>query len=640
MRLLRFLAPCLFVLVAHAASAQSDPEIDLDAPIPPDITRDFSATYGFPVVENRVLMIDDSFELIKPFGRQITPFGIPLTYDIGNLRKPWNSYLALRRYAASEQRPEDSMAVLEPIVDAQGRSFILSQISMPPLIGLSTHDTFANHVFTKGDEFDVEAFNRLIKNLYGAAPPLSGTVQVLNLKTIDFGAYGFGPQAIPIFGISELATSFGAYGSDVIFPDHALRAQVAIPEGEAKPKIRQLPHQGSYLPTRPRGEYFENFSRSGTLAVAGRLVIPPNPEDPVRYYVDQLALYTDSTMSKPVPGIELHDIFLDIGTARRAEPERLRLEGLRAEAQRQAREAAYMLERTERNRQSARHAAAALAKDIAAAKAAYEQELARVSDALDGLTLDLLGVSLGMTERQVLAGLRKLRGGYEIGYANRSGRAEFAAGCAGGIYSGNIAARTAFNVQTGSVIEAENQRAADHAVQFHLEDNPNCRADLQAFGPSITASVKLGFIGQDQINIIFAPSGPKQNRVVAVTRRIGWSLAPVPAVNALLAKHGDVHLGTKISNLVWTQDPALFMAAREDNALQSTCFSEPFQSLIRSSPDARNVSRDCGAFLAAAEGDTSAAILLLDSTHVLERRTARHTMTLNRAKMTAEAVEF
>ena len=137
-RISSFLAATLCVSQAlHAQTEQ--PEIDLDAPLPPDITRDFAATYGFPVVENRILMIDDSFEAMKNGTQPITPFGIPLTYQLFNLRKPWNSYLALRTYTASEKSPEESMAVLQPIIDAQGRNFILSQIGMSPLVGVNTH---------------------------------------------------------------------------------------------------------------------------------------------------------------------------------------------------------------------------------------------------------------------------------------------------------------------------------------------------------------------------------------------------------------------------------------------------------------------------------------------------------------------
>ena len=641
MRLFPVWAVGLCVFGTQIATAHTEEVIDLDAPLPPDITQDFSATYGFPVVENRVLMIDDSFEAVKPFNQQITPFGIPLTYQLFDLRKPWNSYLALRNYAAAEQTPEASMAVLEPIVDAQGRAFILSQIGMPPLIGLSTHETFLNHVFTKGDEFDIEAFNRLVRNLYGSAPPLSGTVQIMNLKTIEFGPYGFGPQAIPIFGISELATSFGGVEAEVIFPDHALRAQVAIPEDEAKPKVRQLPRQGAYLPTTHRGGYFDGFSRTGTLAVAGRLVIPPNPADPVRYYVDQVALYTNSTMSTPIPGIELQDIFLDIGTPRRAEAETARLQALRAEADRQAREAAYMLERATRQHRLTLYAAAALARDIAAAKAAYAAERARVEAALKGLSLDVLGVSLGMTERDVLTSLRALRGSYEISYAGRTTDGEWAARCStSGGRASQIGQRTPLEVAAGSVIAAENKRAADYAVQYHLEDNPHCRADLQAFGPRIVASVQLGFIGRDQIEVTFAPSGPMENRVVAVQRRIDWDIAKVPVTDQLGAKHGGTRLGNKASGLIWTRDPDLFIAARGSEATMTACFNAPFRDVGRTNGSTRNVSRDCGAFLAAAENETNADILLLDTTHVIERRTARQTMTLNRAKMTAEAVEF
>ncbi|MEM9582634.1 MAG: hypothetical protein AAGA08_05925 [Pseudomonadota bacterium] len=621
--------------------AQSEPpEIDLDAPLPPDITRDFAATYGFPVVENRILMIDDSFEAVKRVGQPITPFGIPLTYRLFDLRKPWNSYLALRSYTAGEKTPDSSMAVLEPIIDAQGRSFILSQIGMAPLIGLNTHESFIDHVFRKGDEFDVEAFRRFVQNLYGSAPPMSGMIQVMNLKTIEFGGYDFDQQALPVLGISDLATSFGEYEVEVIFPDQALRSEVAIAEAGAQAKVRPLPRQGSYLDGRnPRNSFGRDgpfITRSGTMAVAGRLVIPADVSQPMRYYLDQVALYTNSTMSTPVPDIGVNEVFLDVGTPRRAEAETARLEALRAEAKRQAREAAAMIERAERYARSIAHALAALAADTAAAEAAYAAERARIAAELDGLTLDLLGVSLGMSERQALAGLRALRGSYKISYANRSGRAEITGSCRGGIYSGQIGLATAFERTTGNVIAAENGRAVAHAAANHLEDNPNCRADLQAYGPSIVADVQLGFIGQDRIEVIFAPSGPMADRVVAIRRQIQWDLAKVPALEALRAKHGETRLTTQNGAEIWLKDADRFLQASTKGEIALRCFDLPF----RSSGRARSVTDDCGVFLAAQESGNNAQILLIDSTHIVERRTARDVMTLNRAKMTAEAVEF
>lgn len=581
-----------------------------------DITALVSQNFGIPMTDGYILVPDRPGYAYRNVPAARRPNERPQETAM----RGWTTFAALNRYRTINPSFKDSLDLATRLLDESGRLYFLQQLGVSADRRYKTAEAFRDFMRGGADEFHRARFHQLMIQIYRADGPIYGTVKVLNTKVVEFGSVNAALTGLDIRYISGNPSGRGALGFmgflPSTMPDHEERNIIFLRMDEKAAFVRSLSSGNDY------GE------RIAHLVVAGTLTFGPTGTE---WRPQALNAYHDSAFTRPIPYIQFSDIYEDIAKGRREKAAREA-----AQAQLNAQQQAIMAER---------------------AKAAREKLLAEITAEFSPRTLNILDLTLDMTETQIREKLsdrftlsetisRVSRRNHSLGLSP----CDIARGQMQSSYDqmqremqkANERARAQGSTDDVSLTAAQRMDLRAFRARLVAGMKPECRPSLDPFGTSFSAQRTLANGVQDLVVVFLGSEGAGESGIVAITRTLNWPKGDIDVLGQLTEKFGKRKFTRGDFEAFWPDDPETYVALASDKSgeLTNACFPQRVWARDAGHLKSSEFVQDCGRFLAASSGPTGAAMYLIDTGLLLSRKTSAETIIEQENKPPKITIDF
>ncbi|WP_108483410.1 hypothetical protein [Oceaniglobus ichthyenteri] len=591
------LSLCLALTLPGMARAQDGDAAAL-------LSTQVGQAFGIPMINGRLLtstITGKSQEHLKRNQRQPD--------ELANaLAKGWGLFGQMQMYRGAENPDNGSLELARYVLDTQGRMYFLTQMGVANMAPAESAESFERWMKQQADEFHRAAFYKNMKAIYGAGGPVVGEILVEMHTSVSFGEINPTTGALQIRNIAPAFQRIGYLHNLGSFQykmdDIEQKTHLNLPPANAVDIVRAM----------TRSKYGD--TREAYLVIRGTLSLSGTAREANIWTPQEVVLYLDPLLQRPLPGFGLSDFYLDLGIARRA-AEKAAVEAAEAAARRAA-EAALTVATNEEKRR-------------------YE-----LQQAFQARSLDILGLTLGQNEDAARA---LLADRYQLSTTQATPAHDLTT--CGVLFTRlerDLRAQTSTLSQNagrsdGTLTPEDAELIATRRAERLANMPPECQIDTDPLSQSFTANRAHGGGITDEIRVYLGKNAPRDGQVIAVARVLNWNGATVDVIAQMEQKYGAAGaFAPSDTQRFWVDDIDAFLRMEQDRDFAETCVPLRLWQQSGSVLPAANVARACGAYIGLAAGRDRAEIQLVDATFISDA--AKTAQAAVEAAKAAPAVEI